>query len=80
MDRVPDILSRYIEAYNGRDLPGMLACLTEDAVFENWSGARSARAARAARPSKGWRDRVFTSSRSGARRSTTASTQATTWR
>lgn len=38
MDHVPDILSRYIEAYNAKDLPGLLACLTEDVVFENWSG------------------------------------------
>ncbi|MEM8636057.1 MAG: nuclear transport factor 2 family protein [Pseudomonadota bacterium] len=31
------IVSRYIACYNDRDIEGMLACVTEDVVFENIS-------------------------------------------
>ncbi|MEM7663290.1 MAG: nuclear transport factor 2 family protein [Pseudomonadota bacterium] len=31
------IVSRYIACYNERDIDGMLACVTEDVVFENIS-------------------------------------------
>lgn len=31
------IISRYIDAYNERDIDGMLECVTEDVVFENIS-------------------------------------------
>lgn len=32
-----EIIRRYIDAYNGRDMDTMLACVTEDVVFENIS-------------------------------------------
>jgi ketosteroid isomerase-like protein len=32
-----EVISRYIASYNARDMPGMLACVTEDVVFENIS-------------------------------------------
>ncbi|HZH51295.1 MAG TPA: nuclear transport factor 2 family protein [Microvirga sp.] len=38
MDTVPPIVRRYLDAYNVRDVDGLVACLTEDVVFENVSG------------------------------------------
>lgn len=32
-----DIINRYIQSYNDRDIEGMLDCVTEDVVFENIS-------------------------------------------
>lgn len=32
-----DIIQRYVSAYNSRDIPAMLDCVTEDVVFENVS-------------------------------------------
>ena len=32
-----DIIHRYIQSYNDRDIEGMLDCVTEDVVFENIS-------------------------------------------
>ncbi len=32
-----DIINRYIQNYNDRDIEGMLDCVTEDVVFENIS-------------------------------------------
>ncbi|MEO0465534.1 MAG: nuclear transport factor 2 family protein [Pseudomonadota bacterium] len=32
-----DIITRYVACYNARDIDGMLACVTEDVVFENIS-------------------------------------------
>ncbi len=32
-----DMISRYIACYNARDIEGMLACVTDDVVFENIS-------------------------------------------
>jgi len=32
-----DIIHRYIACYNTRDIDGMLACVTQDVVFENIS-------------------------------------------
>ena len=34
-----DIVNRYIQSYNDRDIEGMLDCVTEDVVFENISNA-----------------------------------------
>ena len=34
-----DIINRYIQSYNERDIDGMLDCVTEDVVFENISNA-----------------------------------------
>lgn len=34
-----DIINRYIQSYNDRDIEGMLDCVTEDVVFENISNA-----------------------------------------
>lgn len=34
-----DIISRYIQSYNDRDIEGMLDCVTEDVIFENISNA-----------------------------------------
>ena len=31
------IIERYIACYNARDIDGMLACVTEDVIFENIS-------------------------------------------
>ena len=30
-----DIINRYIQSYNDRDIEGMLDCVTEDVIFEN---------------------------------------------
>lgn len=38
-NRLPEIISRYIDAYNARDVEGMLATLTEDVCFENVSNS-----------------------------------------
>ena len=32
-----DIIKRYIQCYNSRDIEGMLECVTEDVIFENIS-------------------------------------------
>ena len=32
-----DVISRYVSSYNARDIDGMLACVTDDVVFENIS-------------------------------------------
>lgn len=34
-----DIITRYIQCYNERDIEGMLDCVTEDVLFENISNA-----------------------------------------
>ena len=34
-----DIINRYIQSYNDRDIEGMLDCVTEDVIFENISNA-----------------------------------------
>lgn len=34
-----EIINRYIQSYNDRDIEGMLDCVTEDVVFENISNA-----------------------------------------
>lgn len=34
-----DIINRYIQSYNDRDIEGMLDCVVEDVVFENISNA-----------------------------------------
>ena len=34
---IEDVISKYIKSYNGRDIEGMLDCVTEDVVFENIS-------------------------------------------
>lgn len=33
------IISRYISCYNERDIDGLLACVTEDVIFENISNS-----------------------------------------
>lgn len=37
MDPVPEIVQRYIAAYNAQNVEAMLACLTDDVRFENLS-------------------------------------------
>ncbi len=37
MNDTDHIVSRYIACYNARDIDGMLACVTDDVVFENIS-------------------------------------------
>ncbi|AWK85463.1 nuclear transport factor 2 family protein [Azospirillum thermophilum] len=37
MDPVPEIVQRYLAAYNAQDVEAMLACLTDDVRFENLS-------------------------------------------
>lgn len=39
MSETPTLIAKYIECYNGRDIEGMLACVTEDVVFENISNS-----------------------------------------
>lgn len=34
---IQDVITQYIASYNARDIEGMLACVTEDVVFENIS-------------------------------------------
>ena len=34
-----EIIRRYIASYNDRDIDAMLACVTDDVVFENISNA-----------------------------------------
>lgn len=34
-----DVIARYIQSYNARDIDGMLECVTDDVVFENISNA-----------------------------------------
>jgi len=34
-----DVIARYIQCYNARDIDGMLDCVTDDVVFENISNA-----------------------------------------
>lgn len=38
MRPMPDVIARYIAAYNDRDVDAMLACLAETIRFENRSG------------------------------------------
>jgi len=35
---LPDVVAAYIDAYNARDVAGMLACLADDVAFRNISG------------------------------------------
>ena len=35
MPYLPDVVARYLAAYNRRDVDGMLACLAKEARFEN---------------------------------------------
>ncbi len=37
---LPMVISRYVAAYNRKDVPGMLACLTHDVVFRNRAQGR----------------------------------------
>jgi hypothetical protein len=37
-DDLPEIVRRYIDAYNRLDVDAMLACLSEDVAFQNLSG------------------------------------------
>ncbi len=39
---VPAMVVEFINAYNNRDVDAMMACLTEDAVFENISNSHAA--------------------------------------
>jgi len=32
---LPEVISHYVAAYNRKDVPGMLTCLTHDVVFRN---------------------------------------------
>jgi steroid delta-isomerase-like uncharacterized protein len=41
MDGLPTIVARYLQAYNQKDISGMISCFTEDVVFENASNAGS---------------------------------------
>ena len=34
-----DVIARYIQSYNARDIDGMLDCVTDDVVFENISNS-----------------------------------------
>ena len=34
---IEDVISKYIQSYNSRDIEGMLDCVTEDVTFENIS-------------------------------------------
>ncbi len=34
-----DVIRRYVSCYNDRDIDGMVACVTEDVVFENISNS-----------------------------------------
>ncbi|WP_374631275.1 nuclear transport factor 2 family protein [Pannonibacter indicus] len=38
MGRLPDPIETYIDAYNRKDVEGMLMCLAENVVFQNISG------------------------------------------
>lgn len=38
MRPLPDVIARYVEAYNREDVGGMLACLAEGVRFENRAG------------------------------------------
>lgn len=35
MRTLPEVISHYLAAYNRKNVPGMLACLTHDVVFQN---------------------------------------------
>jgi len=37
MNTLKDVIDRYIGCYNSRDIDGMLACVTDDVIFENIS-------------------------------------------
>jgi steroid delta-isomerase-like uncharacterized protein len=41
MDGLPTIVERYLQAYNHKDVSAMIACFTDDVVFENVSNAGS---------------------------------------
>lgn len=46
MTKLPDVIASYIDAYNRKDVDGMLACLSENVLFRNISqGVVSAEAA-----------------------------------
>jgi hypothetical protein len=36
---LPDVVIRYLEAYNRRDVAALVACVTDDVIFENVSNA-----------------------------------------
>lgn len=36
-DSLPDVVNRYLQAYNALDVDGLLATVTDDVVFENLS-------------------------------------------
>ena len=36
---LPDIIQRYLDAYNRRDVEALIACVSETVVFENVSNA-----------------------------------------
>jgi len=36
---IEDVINRYVASYNARDIDGMLACVTEDVIFENVSNS-----------------------------------------
>ena len=38
MRPLPDVIARYIDAYNRKDVDGMVACLTDSVRFENRTG------------------------------------------
>lgn len=40
-DPIPDVIARYIAAYNTMDVDGMLSCLADDVRFENITHGRS---------------------------------------
>ncbi|KGF67380.1 hypothetical protein LL06_22795 [Hoeflea sp. BAL378] len=38
MENLPNVIKAYIAAYNAKDVPAMLACLSEDVSFRNIAG------------------------------------------
>lgn len=38
MERLPDLIEAYIDAYNRKDVEGMLMCLADNVFFQNISG------------------------------------------
>lgn len=41
MDTLPAVVRRYLDAYNASNIDELVACLTEDVVFENVSGGET---------------------------------------
>lgn len=39
MTSLDHVITRYISCYNSRDIDGMLACVTDDVIFENISNS-----------------------------------------